>query len=506
MEDYKLKVKDNAVRKRLLEEELLYTNSFPLPVFYKGVHACVSVSNLPGTFEDKDLILEWLRDIRVNDAYIELPSIEVDGHDAFVTLYCLNTMRRYNVPNFLYYHGIISTEDKKHYTISEQCFNVNNSQWPTLKEVILKCNFNEALAYYMSIILAIYKTNKDCEYTHYNLTPQNILMRPVQSKKFDVEYTFREIPFRITNYGYIPTITNHLKSYIRINVDGTKKSFGYNDVTQMPSESKGIYVDRGFPITDAYRLLINILICTRDTNIEVHDGFLKLVSFFDRNSLSNTENDYFIFYNLNPVHIKLGEFIKFILTNHPWLISVSKSNDVLHCMGSKIEIKPSTFNPHTSGPKSLVQLYDRVKFYNGEYQVALESDVIAKEYAKLEKLTSEMQNKEALYEIPKDTSLLLNTKYSNLLAKNIAYMKTYLNSRERVQSQVEILTYILSNYFYQNNETILNLFKHYDDILQESNVYSASILNILVKLRSIIRQDKNLQDIFSSKLLFLETL
>jgi acyl-homoserine lactone acylase PvdQ len=96
------------------------------------------------------------------------------------------------------------------------------------------------MGYFLSLIFSLYNANTDINYANYDLNVDNIMMRDMESSIFDIEYDFGDRTIWITNYGYIPTITRFSKSYTKISVEGLQKSFGYNNLSQIPFEEKGM--------------------------------------------------------------------------------------------------------------------------------------------------------------------------------------------------------------------------------------------------------------------------
>jgi len=242
--------KYNAIVKQDIELKLLYQQSQSLPVFFEEQKAFVISNPNNYNLESDEIIMEWVRKLRIDGLIRETPMLKTTFHDSFVSLFSLNSLRKMGSPNFLYYYGIMTTESNV-YALSEYTFNSDYKKWKTLEEVCGIQSYEVILKYYLSILLSIYQANHTCNYTHYNLKPSDILMKPVDEKEYETEYQFRGRNIYINNSHYIPLITNNHKSYINITLDGTNKSFGYNNIEDIPFEFKGIYCDRGFPITDA---------------------------------------------------------------------------------------------------------------------------------------------------------------------------------------------------------------------------------------------------------------
>ena len=82
----------------------------------------VFLPTLPGSLENTELILEWIREIRDKDETMKLEHIfenEISSHEGFVSICALNNLRRNHIPNFMYYYGVLE-KDGKYYAITEE--------------------------------------------------------------------------------------------------------------------------------------------------------------------------------------------------------------------------------------------------------------------------------------------------------------------------------------------------------------------------------------------------
>lgn len=516
----------NAKRKFDLELDLLYTKSTTLPITINDFPSLLCFSTLAGSLESHHMVGEWIRNMRLeglSDQEI-LKSTNISPHDAFVTLYALNSLRRHKVPNFLFYHAVIesSTDEvcKNFMTLNE--FNFNNDSdedWYSFEDICEECDFEEILSYYMSILLSLYNANQEFEYTHYELNASNILMKPIHSHPFDVEYKFEGIPCWVTNYGYVPLITNHHKSYVKVVADGKLKSFGYNDVNAIPFETKGIYTDRGFVITDAYRLLMNILEITRKNDIAVYNKFRPIFEFFYKEDpVKFLNKNFFIPYYAKISNLNIKDFIRHIVTLYPWIISIESKHDVLRCIGNHLEIKSKSFNYYCI--KNSIQLYDFLKFYSHYtdesnqksiqkimdegidfYTKFFENDVIRKEKNLQQRTRDFLYDHPTLYEVTDNSSIFETPKYTKILIEYLETAVEYVNAWEKAKTQYKIFHYIKIC-----NEDYSFLAEDYKKMIDDNQVYYDLLYESLIKIRTMFRNNLHLYSKFSQQILFLETL
>lgn len=516
--DYIQKCLDNANHKLNLENDILYTRTLNLPLSFNKMDSVVHFSTLPGSLETYELVMDWIRDLRLNHINNEnIFSESIHVHEGFVTLYALNSLRRTHNPNFLYYYGVVRNGTKL-YPLSEYNFNTNNIEWIPFKYICQNQKFDVILSYYLSILFSLHNANREFRYTNYNLCIENIMMKTMSQNSFDVEYLFGDKKFFVTNHGYIPVIMKQTKSYVKVIVDGQNKSFGYNNTHDIPFETQGIYTDRGFVITDAYKLLMGILEITFVHNREVYDKFLTIYSYFSKESPEKYfGTNYFIPYYDKTSHFSLTDLINHILNLHPSMVSNESQNDVLKCVGFNLEIKSQSLEYYTA--KNTIQLYDFLKFYSHRvshmenqnnqiiekginfFEKYFEVENLKREKVRQQKIRDILYNHDVLYEIPEDITIFDNDRYTNLFLKYIDNSIMYLNTWERTKTGIKILQYLR-----QGNDNFGLLFEDYSKMVEDNHLYHESLFTNLIKIRVVIRNSSKLKVKFSKVITFLETL
>ena len=499
--------KYNAISKRELEEKLMYQNTQKLPVFFEGKEARIIFSPNKYSLESDEIVREWIRKLRIDGLNRETTMLRTSLHDAFVCLFSLNILRRTGSPNFLYYYGVMNNGSNI-YALSEYAFNRDNKKWKTFEEICQTQSYETIIKYYLSIILSIYQANHSCGYTHYGLTPADIFMKPAEEKDYETEYQFRSTNIYINNGVYIPLITNHHKSYVNISIDGNSKSFGYNNIDDIPFEFKGIYCDRGFPITDAYSLLKHIMVIVRDTNFPVYERFYELSKFF--NEISRGQ-EYFIPYYEKSAGPTLGDFIDFIINRHSDIISYRITKPLVRCMGINLEIKPGIINYYSA--KNLIQLYDLINFnlvdYSNDilesslrqFQKLYMKESYKKELQRFETIKDFLNRHVIIYEIPDDTKLLHNKKYRDVLIKNMKSMVLYINEWEKAKTYLTLLKFL------SKIDTEYNtLFTYYNTTITTNQGYYNTLIGELHKVREYMQNDETINSLFLNEVLLLQNL
>jgi hypothetical protein len=499
--------KYNAIVKKDLEFKLMHQNSQHSPVFFEDKEARIILSPNNYSLESDEIVMEWIRKLRIDGLTRETVMLKTSFHDAFVSLFSLNSLRKMGSPNFLYYYGVIAT-DSNTYALSEYTFNSDYKRWRTLEDICQVQSYEVILKYYLSILLTIYQANHTCSYTHYNLTPSDIFMKPVEEKEYETEYQFRGRNLYITNGHYIPLIANHHKAYVNITLDGTSKSFGYNNIDDIPFEFKGVYCDRGFPITDAYSLLKHILKILRDSSSPAYEKFKILESFFYEISRGQ---EYFIPFYDKGTGPTLGDFIDFIIKNNESVVNNRISKPLLRCIGCNLEIKSNIINYYSA--KTLIQLYDLINFnlvdYSkdildsslGQFRRLYMKESYKKEVHRFETLKETLNNHAIIYEIPDDTKLFQNKKYRDVLIKNMKSMIVYINEWEKAKTCIKVINFLAD--FDREYEA---LYEHYRSIMNINQGYYDTLVKQLRVVKQGIRKDKDIYNLFLDEVLLLETL
>ena len=487
----------NADIKKDLEVKLLQKKKQLLPIIFNENRAYVCYSPEENNIESEELVKEWIRELRIDNINKEILTNNITSHDAFITLYCLNKIRKLGVPNFIYYYGVIKF-DNSYFALTEQVFNKEFKTWPTFREICEKCSYEEVFEFYISILLSIYSAHKYFEYTNYGLTCDNILMKPQENVSFDVEYHFRNNRLFINNRNYVPLITNNEKSYVKMKVDNNLKSFGYNNIAEIPFESKGVYYDKGFPITDAYSLLQSILKVSQKVNNNVFEKFNKFNKFFTDNGYTQI-NQETIYYNKITENLHLGDYIAYLILTEENLVKFEPGKSLLRCAGLNLEVKNS-FSEYYNY-KNLIQFYDYYRTTNSSKNSQIDDSLIKRELSILKTLEEEITNHTIIHTIPSSSELLYNKKYIEILYENLIELINYYNNWERLKTRILIINNLSSSF-----EALSELSILYSTLFNENKIYYDMLISYLKDLRKILTDNSQLNNFFIDYVLFLESI
>ena len=492
-QSYIKSAKINAVNKRDIELQLINRKASLLPVTFSGTPAFISYNPDEYNMESEELVKEWIRDLRFDNEQKETLVHNITEHDAFVTMFSLNGLRKAGIPNFLYYHGVVNFGNN-FFALTEQVFNKEYKNWPSFADICKTESFESIFEFYISVLLAIYNAYHSFEYTHYGLSCEDILMKPLENISFDVEYLFRKSKVYVNNKNYVPIITNQDKSYVRLNVDGIDKSFGYNNTDDIPFEFKGIYCDRGFPIRDAYSLLYSILEITKEYNPGVYNKFLEFSKFF----IEGVDKE-FMLYHDGTKDIHLGDFIAHLILNNIELVRFESKNVLLRCSGVQLEVKNNSADYYTY--KNLIQLYDYYRIYNLDTIENIDNTILKKEVNKYEMLKNNLSEHIIIHQIPNIKTLTSNKKYIIILTENLVELIDYYNNWERLTSRISIITTLNGN-----KDSMKDLLEMYNSLYEEHKKYYSAVIKHFIKLKNLIREDKSIYDSLIKYVLFLESI
>ena len=534
--------KRNSSKKSEIELELLYSKNFNLPISSNMLETKVFLPTLPGSLENTEIILEWIREIRDKDEAVKLEDIfenEISRHEGFVSICALNNLRRNHIPNFMYYYGVLE-KDNKYYAITEEFAtsfkeirNINIEKYDETSsiesinsEVFMDFDYiceNEdpttVLSYFLCILMTLYTANKEFNYTNYSLTCKAITMKFITASTFDVEYKFEGDTLWISNNKYIPLIKDNSTSYVKLVVDDTLKSFGYNNLEDIPYEAKGVHCDKGFVITDAYKLLIDIMEVTKISNPEVYDKFVPLYSYFSKESPDKCfgKNNFIPYYSkTSDLHIR--RFIKYTLNIYPDLVSVVPKNDVLRCIGTNLVVKSKHLNYYTI--RTVIQLYDFLKYYSFHsnesntniiqdlvnfgmtyYSRYFEKKNLKRETNIQQKIRDILYNQSTLFEVPFDIKILQNEKYTEILCKFLKSSVTYYNTWDKSKTKYKIFDFLR-----KTNPDYELIFEDYCKMMNDNYEYYQNITNNLIEIRDMFRQNLHLYKNYTKEIIFLESL
>lgn len=238
-------------------------------------------------------------------------------HEAIVGIFGTNSLRPI-IPNFPYVYAVgfscappSSTEEVAKLasprrkrggcssvaaavsTSSDECIggttpflvleNFSNSS--SLKSVIHSggfSSFDDFYAILMQIVYALKYAYEKISFTHYDLTPETILLRPLSTtKKTYIPYDEANV---FIHSKYVATFTEFGFSHVSVqNSEKRLVSFGFAAKGRSSMVTYGIFRDRANPICDIYRLLILCIIEAKEVGNEnfANEAF-KLFKYFNQ--------------------------------------------------------------------------------------------------------------------------------------------------------------------------------------------------------------------------------
>ncbi len=281
---------------------------------------------------------------------------QVDSqHELFVGLFGTNKLRE-TVPNFSYVFGgfsctgpVIGTDNK----IISWCYDGENIPYIVYENIQPNISLAKAiktisgidwLRYYMSILYAL-KAGQKIEFTHYDLHPENVLLREVQNKKeFYVPY---ETERGVTEYlllNLLPVIIDYGYSHIKYN----NEHFGIYEL--IPD---GVYPDKPSIFNDAYKLLLfSMFNAINSNNQEIIDIISDIFLFFnDQDSIFDVIKDQRQFFYYLPLlpdleKVSIDDFLHYIRLIIPEVSDFLHTSpqydiDVLGCQGTDYCLTPA---------------------------------------------------------------------------------------------------------------------------------------------------------------------
>jgi hypothetical protein len=513
----------------------------------------IYLSSIPGSLENNEKIIEWFRNFRFlciehktykefseyihkfksyifeKDGFIiktpkidleeNIPEEKLDSlvHEAFIGIYALNSLRKKGIPNFAYIYSAYDTSyplynavEKKIYSHQKDndtsnqvfCFLYEDISYShTLFDACKNSNFEVILGFYLQILFALKSASNYFDYAHYDLHSKNVLIRNIVNDYFDIEYDIedgKKVWIR-SQSGSVATIVDYSTSYIALKADEKITNFGYNNYDEVPFEQVGIYTNKGFVISDAYKLLLHILICTYLSNRPAFDKLKIILSFFTNESPENCiinqkETFFHLPYHNKTKDLKLLDFIKFILKKfeNSSIIQYKSNGKNLKCIGNSLEANPHFYKNNLYYiPSSMIQLYDFIKYYANMYNESKDQRYISiinqtalsfeKEYRhevsrvekiRLTSLNNILNNRFILYEVSYNVNILKCESFKNSIFKHIERCLYYVNSWERLKTGIKILEFIekggemFKTYYTEYNELFNKNKKFYEGVRQ----------------------------------------
>jgi len=486
--------RQNAIAKQKLEYDILNEKNILMNENTKILLA-------PNCMESQYLITKMIHDNRLNELQTSFYNKDEESsfHQCFVNLYGLNSLRRDKVPHFEYFNGVFQDEGKL-YLINEKKFNDFNSV--PLTSIISELSPKKIINIYLGILMSLYEANQKVKYTHYDLDCSNIEMRYISPGEVNVKYTIDGNDFWLDYDSYIPVIKNTETSFIRLYVDEGQRSFGMNNLDKIPCEDKGIYVDRDFPITDAYRLLKDLMRITIIENTSAYRDLNKIWLFFDKYVDEKHQELDFIPYEEKYNHLSIKKLIDYIIKYFPLYLKFNPEN-VVNVNGYDLTLRNKE-SPYLFS-NSLIQLYDLIKFHYAKdktqktfikegvaYYLGFyyEDDLnFYKEFS--EKVTDIVENCDDIYEISNNTKLLNSNKYLKDFRKHIIQGIEYFNYWDLLKIYTKVMKYLEHDVM-----NIGELSTKFQSLLTEYENYYNTLYETLVKNVKII-EDYNIESLYS---------
>tara|TARA_R110001632_G_scaffold1280_1_gene5125 strand:- start:4429 stop:6141 length:1713 start_codon:yes stop_codon:yes gene_type:complete len=180
-------------------------------------------------------------------------------HEYFIGVSCLNNLRKI-IPNFAYIFGAykclppVINPDK---SVSSWCETNNmksdyvnyviyeNISGLSFRDSVKDCSLTEFFSWYIQILYAIQIASDRCDYTHYDLHDENVILKNWHDI-FMIPYQDINGKTVYVKSNRISTMIDYGMSHVKVN----DEDFGLHHM-----EGWGIYQDKSRPLYDAYKLL-----------------------------------------------------------------------------------------------------------------------------------------------------------------------------------------------------------------------------------------------------------
>lgn len=201
-------------------------------------------------------------------------------HEFMVGTYALNPLRT-NIPNFSYVLGKFHCSTPYVGKMKETfwCSSRDNQQltyviyeniFPSITagEYVRTCTITQFLNLYSQILYALELAHRTSDFTHYDLHPENVLMREIDQPSL----IFHELDGE--------TI------YIKVDSVATIIDYGYSHYVKdgihhgLSAEFSGISSSTSYPMHDAYRFLLSCLYEMHNFGNDILDDLVNLIEFF----------------------------------------------------------------------------------------------------------------------------------------------------------------------------------------------------------------------------------
>jgi len=300
-------------------------------------------------------------------------------HELFIGMMGTNQLRKY-VPNYAYIFGGFQCSppliDSQSHQVEAWCNNTRHSVNYVLYEnvtpaisfntYIRKASGTDFLNKYLQIVYALKKGEEVCDFTHYDLHDNNVLIRdivgtrnlaiPYQTERGQMEYLLTDGIATMIDYGY-----SH------INYQG--RSYG-----QYRLVAGGVYPDRSFTLGDCYKLLAHATARALETgNQSVLTECTKLLRFFNTEEtpqeiVQRQKATYFSIHwlpeNTSATIDDFARYIRKVCACESFLVSKAPVDVKLlackgsHCMRPQEALRLIGMTGSATPPQTVLQYYD----------------------------------------------------------------------------------------------------------------------------------------------------
>lgn len=251
-------------------------------------------------------------------------------HETFIGLFGTNQLRR-DIPNFLYVYGgfqsfgplFDSFPNKvlfRNFPEGHPVFYLlleNVSPQETLESYCSSCSATQFLEVYLQVLYALRWAHRTCDFTHYSLTPNNVLLclfsSHDKSSRFSLPYE-TEKGREYLETDRLAILFDFRKSHITYQGEHYGYSLGIDQF---------IFPQRSFPLHDAYQLLCSSLAEMMKAGNPALSELRRLLTFF--NSVDSLETiltmeeplGYSLPLTPEMTSVSLDHFLTFIRQEYP---------------------------------------------------------------------------------------------------------------------------------------------------------------------------------------------
>lgn len=403
-------------------------------------------------------------------------------HEAFIGLYGTNRLRL-DIPNFAFIFGTFACSppiikplnpviswcsndillSKVDYVIYE---NITPSIY--LEQYLIECTGDQFLNIYVQILYALDFANQTINFTHFDLTYKNVILRYNPSNSSKIYIPYKPNVYILTDY--IPTITNYETSYIK-----------YED-TDYPSSFKIDWTKSSFPIYDAHLLLTSSLYWMhKNNNFQCYNYIVSLLDFFvvftnNQDQQSYIYNQHFTKLPINLNEVSIMKLIEYINGKYQFTWRVhepSKNYPILSCkLGRCLSSQQAETEIMKSEPLKINDIFEL-------------TDVLSNTQYDEKIITPTLVNNILSESIQRCTRLLQDL--SNIIIKPVSIFDLEINEYEQ---------YIMSvNTISTNFEQMITLYEY---ILFNIN-YFIKIKHLVIIDVNVLSQLRELSQLYRSK-------